>query len=295
MTTGLLQVVTWSIVRRRGAGRPARLVRLTRSAKMAACDRQLCASPVSSPGSPTSLGDEGAVDRGAQPAQRRRLRVPRVGAVGGGVYRPLYLALFARWDPGMIVRRHGHRSPHTLTVLEGSVACDDLVCGPGTHIELPLGSSFEPFVGRARRRAPLRGDARRPALVERRAGGHGRGAGRPRGGAAARPARGAPGRASGTSGRSSPVRCRRPTGLRPRSGSDRRSARPAGRSACAASSGCFSSRCARAYEHSGTIVRPSAAARSRAARTSTAAQAAGRRAPRVHRCARGRGRSPSRR
>jgi len=29
---------------------------------------------------------------------------------------PLYLALFARWDPGMIVRRHGHHSPHTLTV-----------------------------------------------------------------------------------------------------------------------------------------------------------------------------------
>jgi hypothetical protein len=59
---------------------------------------------------------------------------------------PLYLALFARWDPGMIVRRHGHHSPHTLTVLEGSFACDGVECGPGTHIELPLGASFGPFV-----------------------------------------------------------------------------------------------------------------------------------------------------
>src|SRR4051812_7876134 len=54
---------------------------------------------------------------------------------------PLYLALFARWDPGMIVRRHGHHSPHTILVLEGSVTCDGRECGPGTHIELPLGAS----------------------------------------------------------------------------------------------------------------------------------------------------------
>jgi hypothetical protein len=59
---------------------------------------------------------------------------------------PLYLALFARWDPGMIVRRHGHHSPHTLTVLEGSFTCGEVECGPGTHIELPLGAAFGPFV-----------------------------------------------------------------------------------------------------------------------------------------------------
>ena len=59
---------------------------------------------------------------------------------------PLYLALFARWDPGMIVRRHGHHSPHTILVLEGSVTCDGRECGPGTHIELPHGASFGPFV-----------------------------------------------------------------------------------------------------------------------------------------------------
>ena len=59
---------------------------------------------------------------------------------------PLYLALFARWDPGMIVRRHGHHSPHTLTVLAGEFACGDESCGVGTHIELPFGAAFGPFV-----------------------------------------------------------------------------------------------------------------------------------------------------
>ena len=46
----------------------------------------------------------------------------------------------------MIVRRHGHHSPHTILVLEGSVTCDGRECGPGTHIELPHGASFGPFV-----------------------------------------------------------------------------------------------------------------------------------------------------
>jgi len=58
---------------------------------------------------------------------------------------PLYLALFARWDPGMIVRRHGHNSPHTLTVLSGSFVCGVKELLPGDHIELPLGAQFGPF------------------------------------------------------------------------------------------------------------------------------------------------------
>lgn len=59
---------------------------------------------------------------------------------------PLYLALFARWDPGMIVRRHGHYSPQVLTVLSGQFACGEVICGPGTHLELPFGAAFGPFV-----------------------------------------------------------------------------------------------------------------------------------------------------
>ncbi len=59
---------------------------------------------------------------------------------------PLYLALFARWDPGMIVRHHGHFSPHTILVLKGSFRCGDVQLGPGSHIELPFGASFGPFM-----------------------------------------------------------------------------------------------------------------------------------------------------
>ena len=59
---------------------------------------------------------------------------------------PQYLSLYARYDPGMIVRRHGHHSPHTLTVLAGSFTCDGVELGVGDHLELPLGASFGPFV-----------------------------------------------------------------------------------------------------------------------------------------------------
>lgn len=59
---------------------------------------------------------------------------------------PMYLALFARWDPGMIVRKHGHFSPHVITVLSGEFTCGGRLCKTGTHIELPLGADFGPFV-----------------------------------------------------------------------------------------------------------------------------------------------------
>ena len=32
---------------------------------------------------------------------------------------PPYLSLYGRYDPGMIVRRHGHRSPHVVFVHRG--------------------------------------------------------------------------------------------------------------------------------------------------------------------------------
>ena len=35
-----------------------------------------------------------------------------------------YLSMWARWDPGMIVHRHGHHSPQVMYVLSG-----DLMCG----------------------------------------------------------------------------------------------------------------------------------------------------------------------
>ena len=59
---------------------------------------------------------------------------------------PQYLSLYAKWDPGVVVRRHGHYSPHVLFVIEGDMWCGDRHCPAGTHIELPLGAAFGPFV-----------------------------------------------------------------------------------------------------------------------------------------------------
>ncbi len=59
---------------------------------------------------------------------------------------PQYLSLYGRYDPGMIVRRHGHNSPHVVFVLEGSVRFGERECPAGTHIELPVGAAFGPIV-----------------------------------------------------------------------------------------------------------------------------------------------------
>jgi hypothetical protein len=59
---------------------------------------------------------------------------------------PQYLSLYARYEPGMIVRKHGHFSPHIVFVMEGEVSCGGVPCPAGTHIELPLGAAFGPFV-----------------------------------------------------------------------------------------------------------------------------------------------------
>jgi hypothetical protein len=59
---------------------------------------------------------------------------------------PPYLSLYARWDPGMVIRRHGHLSPHVIFVVSGEMWCGERHCPAGTHIELPLGAAFGPFV-----------------------------------------------------------------------------------------------------------------------------------------------------
>lgn len=58
---------------------------------------------------------------------------------------PQYLSLYARYDPGMIVRRHGHFSPHIVFVIDGEVSIGDHRCPAGTHVELPLGAAFGPI------------------------------------------------------------------------------------------------------------------------------------------------------
>ena len=58
---------------------------------------------------------------------------------------PQYLSLYAKYDPGMIVRRHGHLSPHVLFVISGELWFGDRHCPAGTHVELPLGAQFGPI------------------------------------------------------------------------------------------------------------------------------------------------------
>jgi hypothetical protein len=58
---------------------------------------------------------------------------------------PQYLSLYAKYDPGMIVRRHGHYSPHVLFVISGELWIGDRHCPAGTHVELPLGAAFGPI------------------------------------------------------------------------------------------------------------------------------------------------------
>ena len=61
-------------------------------------------------------------------------------------FSPHYLSLYAKWDPGMIVRPHGHRSNHLVFVIEGSMDCGDVHCPAGMHIALDQGDTFGPFV-----------------------------------------------------------------------------------------------------------------------------------------------------
>ncbi len=56
------------------------------------------------------------------------------------------LALYAKWDPGMMVHAHGHQSDHVVFVLEGEMSCGDVRCAKGMHIWLPQGATFGPFI-----------------------------------------------------------------------------------------------------------------------------------------------------
>jgi hypothetical protein len=58
---------------------------------------------------------------------------------------PQYLSVYAKYDPGMIVRRHGHYSPHIVFVIDGEVTIGDQHCPAGTHVELPYGAAFGPI------------------------------------------------------------------------------------------------------------------------------------------------------
>jgi hypothetical protein len=61
-------------------------------------------------------------------------------------FTPSFLCLYAKWDPGMMVHKHGHNSDHILFVLEGEMMCGDVRCTKGMHITLEHGAAFGPFI-----------------------------------------------------------------------------------------------------------------------------------------------------
>jgi hypothetical protein len=59
---------------------------------------------------------------------------------------PPFVSLHTRWDPGVVMHRHGHKGHHVVYVLSGGMSCGDVWCGPGTHIEVPFGAAAGPYV-----------------------------------------------------------------------------------------------------------------------------------------------------
>jgi hypothetical protein len=51
-----------------------------------------------------------------------------------------------RYDPGLVLQRHGHRSDHYVFVIAGSVWFGNEHCRAGSLVKLPLGASFGPIV-----------------------------------------------------------------------------------------------------------------------------------------------------
>ncbi|MDG2333889.1 MAG: hypothetical protein P8Q97_06655 [Myxococcota bacterium] len=60
-------------------------------------------------------------------------------------FTPKMLSLYAKWDPGMMIHRHGHNGDHILFVLAGEMMCGDVKCTQGMHITLEHGAAFGPF------------------------------------------------------------------------------------------------------------------------------------------------------
>jgi len=59
---------------------------------------------------------------------------------------PTYLSFYAWWDPGMVIRRHGHHSPNVIFVISGEMWAGSTHCPAGTHIEMPEGAAYGPLV-----------------------------------------------------------------------------------------------------------------------------------------------------
>jgi hypothetical protein len=54
--------------------------------------------------------------------------------------------IYTRYDPDLIIERHGHSSDHVVYVLEGQLRVGEVDCAPGTMVLLEHGSTFGPLV-----------------------------------------------------------------------------------------------------------------------------------------------------
>src|SRR5260370_38694348 len=54
------------------------------------------------------------------------------------------MVVLGRYDPNVVIERHGHASDHLVYVLEGELMVGDRRCPPGTLIVLEVGAKFGP-------------------------------------------------------------------------------------------------------------------------------------------------------
>ena len=59
---------------------------------------------------------------------------------------PDRMVVLGRYDPGVVVERHGHKSDHLVYVLEGDLTVGERPCAAGTLIVLEVGAVFGPLV-----------------------------------------------------------------------------------------------------------------------------------------------------
>jgi len=56
------------------------------------------------------------------------------------------MVVLGRYDPRVVIERHGHKSNHLVYVLEGELLVGDRGCPAGTLIVLEVGATFGPLI-----------------------------------------------------------------------------------------------------------------------------------------------------
>jgi quercetin dioxygenase-like cupin family protein len=56
------------------------------------------------------------------------------------------MVVLGRYDPHVVIERHGHASDHLVYVLQGELKVGERRCSPGTLIVLEVGAKFGPLI-----------------------------------------------------------------------------------------------------------------------------------------------------